>query len=138
MRVLSLDIGEKRIGFAISDTGLKVALGLRVYERKTWEKDLEEIEKIVKEHEVEEIVIGIPKDMRGKIGKNGKKVEEFAEEVRKKLGKQIILWDERFSTNEAHRIMDLKEVNHKKRKKYIDIMAAQIILQGYLNARKQE
>ena len=138
MRIISLDVGEKRIGFAISDTGLSVALGLFVYERKNLDEDIEEIKRLIEKYDVEEIVVGIPVDISGRIGKNGKKVTEFAEEVGKRTGKKIVLWDERFSTNEAHRIMDLKAINHKKRKKYIDIMAAQIILQGYLDARRQE
>ncbi len=129
-------MGEKRIGFAISDSKGSIALGLKVYERRTLQADIEEIKKVVDEYGVEEIVIGIPKDMKGKIGKNGKKVEEFAEEVKKRLAKKVVLWDERFTTNEAHRIMDLKGISQRKRKRFMDIMAAQIILQGYLDARK--
>ena len=137
MRIISLDVGERRIGFAISDTNLSVALGLFVYERKSMEEDIREIETIVKKYGVEEIVVGIPVDMNGRIGKNGKKVKDFALEIERRTKKRVVLWDERFTTNEAHRIMDLKAVSQKKRKKYIDIMAAQIILQGYLDARKK-
>lgn len=138
MRIAALDVGERRIGLAISDSTLTVALGIGVYERKSVDRDLEEIEKIVDQYGVEEIVIGIPKDMKGKVGKNGKKIEEFANELERRLKKRVILWDERFTTNEAHRIMDLKKVSHKKRKKYLDVMAAQIILQGYLDARTKK
>ncbi|MCS7281717.1 MAG: Holliday junction resolvase RuvX [Desulfobacterota bacterium] len=137
MRILAIDVGEKRIGFAISDSSLSVALGLYTYERKGEKEDLEEIEKIVKEYGVFEIVVGIPKDMKGRISQKGKDIEVFAKKIEEKCKAPIVFWDERFTTNEAHRVMDLKGINHRKRKRYIDTIAAQIILQGYLDARIQ-
>lgn len=136
MRILGIDLGEKRIGFAISDRSGKIALGLHTYKRKGLSEDFEHIKSIVIRYDVEEIVIGMPYDMKGRIGKNGEKIREFAEDLKKLTQLPVTLWDERFSTNEAHRVFDMGELSHKKRKKFLDIVSAQIILQGYLDAKK--
>jgi putative Holliday junction resolvase len=91
----------------------------------------------VAEHEVGEIVIGLPKDLNGSLGKKAQEVMGFAEEIKKAICLPVTYWDERFSTNEAHRIFDMAEVTHKKRRPFLDVMASQIILQGYLDARKR-
>ncbi|MDD4196112.1 MAG: Holliday junction resolvase RuvX [Syntrophorhabdaceae bacterium] len=135
MRILGLDVGDKKIGVSLSDPTLSIAQGLKLYRRASLEEDLEEFKRIVKENEVGEIVIGLPRDLSGKIGNRAKNVMGFAEKIRESVDIPVNLWDERFSTNEAHRIFDMAEVRHKKRKPYLDIMASQIILQGYLDAR---
>ena len=135
MRILGLDVGDKKIGVSLSDPTLSIAQGLKLYRRASLEEDLEEFKRIVKENEVGEIVIGLPRDLSGKIGNRAKNVMGFAEKIRESVDIPVNLWDERFSTNEAHRIFDVAEVRHKKRKPYLDIMASQIILQGYLDAR---
>lgn len=132
-----MDVGEKKIGLAISDSNGKIAFGLHVYERKGLSEDLEHVKGIVMDYKVEEIVIGMPFDMKGRIGKNGMRIKAFADELKRVLTIPVVLWDERFSTNEAHRIFDMKEMSHKKRKKFLDIASAQIILQGYLDAKKK-
>ncbi|HOC45833.1 MAG: Holliday junction resolvase RuvX [Syntrophorhabdaceae bacterium] len=128
-------MGDKKIGVSLSDPTLSIAQGLKLYRRASLEEDLEEFKRIVKENEVGEIVIGLPRDLSGKIGNRAKNVMGFAEKIRESVDIPVNLWDERFSTNEAHRIFDMAEVRHKKRKPYLDIMASQIILQGYLDAR---
>ena len=137
MRILGLDVGDKKIGVSLSDPTLSIAQGLKLYRRASLEEDLEEFKRIVKENEVGEIVIGLPRDLSGKIGNRAKNVMGFAEKIRESVDIPVNLWDERFSTNEAHRIFDMAEVRHKKRKPYLDIMASQIILQGYLDARRK-
>ena len=135
MRILGLDVGDKKIGVSLSDPTLSIAQGLRLYRRASLKEDLEEFKRIVKEHEVDEIVIGLPRDLSGKIGTRAQSVMDLADKIRESIDIPVNLWDERFSTNEAHRIFDMADVRHKKRKPYLDIMASQIILQGYLDAR---
>jgi putative Holliday junction resolvase len=136
MRVLGLDVGDKKIGLSMSDSTRSIAQALKVYRRSTLEKDLDELKRVAEEHGIEEIVIGLPKDLSGAIGKRAAGVMVFAEEVRKYTSINTVLWDERFSTNEANRIFEMAQVSHKKRKPFIDMMASQIILQGYLDAQK--
>lgn len=135
MRVLCLDVGDKRIGFAISDPNRKIAQALTLYERQSLKADLEKIKTLVGEHEVSTIVIGLPKNLDGSVGKRGQDVEKFAEKIGAITGLPVDLWDERFTSNEAHRIFDMASVKRKKRKPFIDMMAAQLILQGYLDAQ---
>ncbi|MBP1750059.1 MAG: Holliday junction resolvase [Deltaproteobacteria bacterium] len=135
MRILGLDVGDKKIGVSLSDPTLLIAQGLKLYRRASLEEDLEEFKRIIKEYEVGEIVIGLPRDLSGKIGTRAQSVMDLADKIRESIDIPVNLWDERFSTNEAHRIFDMADVRHKKRKPYLDIMASQIILQGYLDAR---
>jgi putative Holliday junction resolvase len=136
MRILCLDVGDRRIGVALSDPTLTLAQPLIVHTRTNLRSDLEAFKKIAAEHEVGKIVVGLPKDLSGAMGTRAQSVAQFAGELEKHTGIPVELWDERFSTNEAGRIFELAEVSHKKRKPFIDMMAAQIILQGYLDAQK--
>jgi putative Holliday junction resolvase len=134
MRVLGLDVGDKRIGISLSDSTRSIAHALKVYRRGSLKEDLKELKRVTEEHQVQEIVIGLPKDLSGAIGKRAQGVMIFAEAIEKETLVRTVLWDERFSTNEANRIFEMAQVSHKKRKPYIDMMASQIILQGYLDA----
>jgi len=135
-RILSLDVGEKRIGIAVSDSGGTIAQGVKVYHVSgSRAKDLAEIKGVVKELEPALIVIGLPKNLDGSIGPKAQQIMAFADAIRSVTGLPVDLWDERFSTDEAHRIFDMAQVKRKKRRGSIDMMAAQIILQGYLDAQ---
>jgi putative holliday junction resolvase len=136
MRVLGLDVGDKKIGISLSDSTRSIAQALMVYRRSNLENDMKELKRVVDEHGIEEIVIGLPKDLSGAIGKKATEVMAFAEKIRIHTSINTVLWDERFSTNEANRIFEMAQVSHKKRKPFIDMMASQIILQGYLDAQK--
>jgi putative Holliday junction resolvase len=136
MRILGLDVGDKKIGISLSDSSQSIAHALMVYRRSSLEKDLKELKKVVDENSIGEIVIGLPKDLSGAIGKKATEVIAFAQEIHKYTAINTIFWDERFSTNEANRVFEMAQVSHKKRKPYIDMMASQIILQGYLDAQK--
>jgi putative holliday junction resolvase len=136
MRILCLDVGDRKIGFALSDPTLSIAQALKVYRRNSCEEDLEELRRLVQEHDVKEIVIGLPKNLNGTIGVRASAVMGFAEVIRRAIPVPVVLWDERFSTNEANRVFEMAGVTHKKRKPFIDMMASQIILQGYLDAQK--
>lgn len=122
----------------MSDPTGMLAQALKVYARGTMKNDLDELDRLVHEHDVKEIVVGLPKDLSGAIGKRAQSVTDFAEQIERHTGIHVVLWDERFSTNEANRIFEMAQVNHKKRKPFIDMMASQIILQGYLDAPKTE
>lgn len=132
MRRLGLDYGDKRIGVALSDELGITAQGLEVISRRSDEQDLQRIEQLVQEHEVGEIIVGLPKNMDGSIGPRGEICMAFAEELRSRLGITVQLWDERLSTVSAERALLEADVSRKKRKQVIDKMAAMIILQNYL------
>ncbi|MBP8625173.1 MAG: Holliday junction resolvase RuvX [Syntrophorhabdaceae bacterium] len=138
MRILCLDVGDKKIGMSLSDPTMSIAQGLKVYRRVSIREDTDEIKRIMDEYEVSELVVGIPRDLSGAIGKRAQGVLDFVDFVKARTAVPIVLWDERFSTNEAHRVFDMASVKQKKRKPFLDIMAAQIILQGYLDAKKSE
>ena len=137
MRILCLDVGDKKIGLSLSDPTFRIAQGLKLYRRTSLETDLAELQKIVEEFEVSEIVVGLPKDLSGALGKKAHEVMGYAEEIKERIPVPMTYWDERFSTNEAHRIFYMAEVTQKRRRPFLDVMAAQIILQGYLDARKR-
>ena len=137
VRALSLDIGEKRIGIAISDSQKSIAQPLKLYRRGSLAQDIDEVKKLVREHDVSRIVCGLPKNLDGSIGKKAEEIVQFARKLEEKTSVPVDLWDERFSTDEAHRIFDMHAYKQKKRKPFIDMMAAQIILQGFLDAHKK-
>lgn len=129
-RILGLDVGEKRIGVAMSDPTNTIAQPLVVVERDGGE--LNRISEIVKENEVGEIVIGFPRNMDGSIGATAEKVKEFADLLSKEIELPVVFIDERLSTAEAERMMITADLSRKKRKKSIDKVAAAIILEGRL------
>lgn len=135
-RILSLDVGEKRIGIALSDPGGLIAQGLKVYNTTgSRTKDIAELGDIARQFEVSRIVVGLPKNLDGSIGPKAQAIVRFAEDIGRAAGVPVEMWDERFSTDEAHRIFDMASIRRSKRKGSIDMMAAQIILQGYLDAQ---
>ena len=130
-------MGEKRIGFSLSDTTCTIAQALKVYKRFSLKKDLEEIKNIINEYNVTQIVVGLPKNLNGTLGIRGQEIRDFAGKIEQHTSIPTVLWDERFSTNEAHRMFSIAGVTQKKRKESIDMIASQIILQGYLDAHKK-
>jgi len=136
VRVMAVDVGEKRIGTALSDSGGKIAQGLKLLASSGSQAgDAAAITELARQFEVSLIVMGLPKNLNGTVGPKAQRIMALAEGIRKASGVPVDLWDERFSTNEAHRIFDMASVKRKKRKGAIDVMAAQIILQGYLDAQ---
>jgi putative holliday junction resolvase len=136
VRVLCLDVGDKRIGIAVSDPSGTIAQAVKVYTRGSLRQDVEEIGAVARDLEVSRIIVGLPRNLDGSLGTRAQQVLSLAEKIESATSLPVESWDERFSSNEAHRIFDLASVNQKKRKRFIDMMAAQIILQGYLDARK--
>ena len=137
-RVLSLDVGDKRIGIAVSDPSGTIAQGLRLYATTgSRTRDIAALGELVRELGVSRVVVGLPKNLDGSLGPRAQEMVRFAESLKRESGVPVDLWDERFTTDEAHRIFDMASVKRKKRRGSIDVMAAQIILQGYLDAQGQ-
>lgn len=137
-RIMSLDLGEVRIGIALSDIMWIIASGLETYTRKNIELDVEHIANLVKEHNVGLIVLGLPINMDGTKGERVEKTYAFAEELKKKIDCKIDYMDERLTTVTAERILIDGNVRRDKRKQVIDKLAATIILQSYLDCKVKE
>lgn len=138
MRILGLDFGEKRIGLAISDEGEIIAQGLGMIEREGEAKDLERLREIITSHGVEEVVIGLPKGLNGRLGPGAQKVSKFADRLTSLLKIDVRLWDERFTTSISERSLIEGNLSRKKRKNQIDKLSAVLILQNYLDYLRQE
>lgn len=132
MRIMGLDVGSKTIGVAISDELGITAQGLKTIQRRSMKNDLGEIESIISQYQIGKIVVGLPKNMDGSLGKKAEFVLEWVEEYKKKTGILIETWDERLSTVEASKTLLKADLSRKKRKGVIDKVAAVLILQGYL------
>ena len=136
MRIMGLDFGGATVGVAISDELLITAQGIETIRREQENKlrrTYARIEELVKEYGVEKIVVGYPKNMNNTIGERAKLCEEFASNVERRTGLPVVLWDERLTTVEAHRVLDEAGQSYKKQAKVIDKLAAVLILQNYLD-----
>ena len=132
MRILGIDYGDQRIGLALSDlTGTLVGRAWTLHE---WNLDraIEEIAAVVKENEVGTLVLGLPKNMDGTEGPRAEKSREVAERLTEATGLDVVLWDERRSSVEAHAILHANGKKEKKHRKTVDAVAASLILEGYL------
>ena len=137
MRIMGLDYGSKTVGVAISDPLMVTAQGIETIVRKEENKlrqTLARIEALVKEYEVEKIVLGFPKNMNNTVGDRAEKSLEFKAMLERRTGLPVIMWDERLTTVEAERTLMESKVRREDRKKYIDKIAAVFILQGYLDS----
>ncbi len=132
-RVAGLDVGDKTIGIAISDPMRIIAQGLTTITRTKLEDDLAVVLKILKEHDVELIVVGMPKNMNDTIGQQAQRVMNFANRLRDKSGIELIYQDERLTTVSANKVLIESKVRRENRKKYVDKIAATYILQTYLD-----
>ncbi len=133
MKYMGLDIGDRNIGIAIS-SGI-IAQGLCTYKRVEDDRDIEYINNLIKEHSVFKVVVGLPKNMNGSIGFQGEKVIKFCDDLKQVLqdGIEIEFIDERLTTVLANNFMLEADMSRKKRRNIVDKIAAQIILQDYLN-----
>lgn len=138
MRVLGLDLGTKTLGVAVSDALGWTAQGIETIKinEEEGEFGLSRLSEIIKEYEVEKIVVGMPKNMNGTIGPRGEASEQFAERLKEAFQLPVVLWDERLSTMAAERLLIEADVSRQKRRKVIDKMAAVVILQSYLDSPK--
>ncbi len=134
MKVLGLDIGEKRIGIAASDALRCTAQGLTVLQRRGADDDIGAIQELIDASQVSEVVVGLPKNMDGSLGEGAQKILSFVSKLEESLSIPIILWDERWTTAEATRMLIQADVSRRKRRKVVDKIAAVLILQGYLDS----
>ncbi|QBE96534.1 Putative pre-16S rRNA nuclease [Blautia producta] len=138
MRIMGLDYGSKTIGVAISDPLGLTAQGIEIIRREDenkLRKSLRRIEELISEYQVEEIVLGFPKNMNNTIGERAQKSLELKEMLERRCSLPVIMWDERLTTVEANRTLMESGVRRENRSKYVDMIAAVFILQGYLDAK---
>ncbi|MBI5406767.1 MAG: Holliday junction resolvase RuvX [Nitrospirae bacterium] len=136
MRILALDVGDKRIGVAISDELEISAHALTTITRNDRKKEIREIQELISEYNVEEIVVGMPVMMNGSVGIQAEKVGRFVDELKKEVQMPIKLFDERLSTRLIEKTLIDADMSREKRKKVIDKLSAVIILQDYLSSRE--
>ncbi len=137
MKIMAIDYGDARTGIAISDpTGSIVGTALVIpsYNR---DKTAAEIRRLMEQHGVEELVMGFPRNMDGTEGPRAALYREFAALLKEVTGKEPVLWDERRTTVDAHRILSDNNRHGKKRKATVDAVAASLILEGYLAFRRR-
>jgi len=133
MRILGLDLGQKRVGVAMSDALGITAQGLDTIKRE----NTDSLNEIIKEYEVTEIVVGLPLNMDGTEGDSAKDALSFADELKKKYSIPVKMWDERLSSLFVEREMIKGDLSRRKRKSLSDKLAAIVILQNYLDSRRQ-
>ena len=141
MRIMGLDFGSKTVGVAISDELLLTAQGIEIIRRKEENKlrqTLARIEELIVEYGVEEIVLGLPKNMNATEGIRVELTNEFKEKLERRTGLTVHTWDERLTTVAADKAMMEAGIRREKRKDYVDMIAATFILQGYLDYRKNK
>lgn len=141
MRIIGLDFGSKTVGVAISDELLITAQGIEIVRRKSENKlrqTLARIEELIKEYNVEKIVLGFPKNMNNSEGERCEKTLEFKEMLERRTGLTVELWDERLTTVAADNLMMEVGIRRENRKEYVDQIAASFILQGYLDYLQNE
>lgn len=137
MRIMSLDVGDRTVGVAVSDELLFTAQGVETIRRKSYKNDFGRIKELCNKYETRKFVVGLPKNMNGTVGERCDIVKHFIEKMKEDIpDAEIIYWDERLSTVAADRYLLEADVSRAKRKKVIDKMAAVFILQGYLNSLK--
>ena len=137
MRTMGLDIGTHTIGIAISDELGITAQGFKTLRRKSMEGDLKELAMIIHQFEIEKIVVGLPKNMNGTLGRQAEIVLKCVEVLKNNIHVPVDTWDERLSTVGASKILLEADLSRRKRKKVIDKLAAVLILQGYLDQSRR-
>ncbi len=135
MRVLALDVGERRIGVALSDPTQTLARSLLVLECKDDREVVRRVAALVREEGVARVVVGYPLSLRGGVGPQAERIERFAQVLAQALEVPVELWDERYSTVDAERILRERGLNGRQRRQRVDATAAAVILQGYLDAQ---
>jgi len=133
---MGLDVGEKTIGVAVSDPLGCIAQGVKTILRAGSEQeDIKNIDELVKQYDIELIVVGLPRNMNGTLGEQGNKILKFVGKLKDNFNLHVEIWDERLSTAAAEKILLSADISRAKRKKVIDKLAAVIILQNYLDSR---
>lgn len=135
-RIMGLDYGSKTVGVAVSDPSRVIAYGVEIIRRKSENKlrqTFQRIEELVREYEVDLIVLGLPKHMNDDIGDRARLSLQFSEDLKRRTGLDVIMWDERMTTVSADRVMNELGIRGAARKELVDEIAAEFILQNYLD-----
>lgn len=135
-RIMGIDYGDARTGVALSDLLCSLVGSTMVVPSRNREKALADLVRIAKENEVGIIVVGLPRNMDGSEGPRAELCREFAAILGEATGLEIVMWDERRTTVEAHNILSQHNYHGQKRKNTVDAVAASLILEGYLNSRR--
>jgi putative holliday junction resolvase len=135
-RILCLDMGEKRIGLALSDPLGITAQGLEVWTRRNRQADLDHLLQVANQHQVQQIVVGLPRHMDGRLGDAAASILEFAGALSEALGVPVTPWDERLTTAAAERMLIQADVSRRRRRQVVDQVAAVLILQSYLDSQE--
>lgn len=136
MRYLGLDVGDRRIGVAVSDETATLATGFATMRRVGPRKDVKAVASLVREHGVGEVIVGLPRRLDGSVGIQAQKVLDFMDDLRAALGVPVVAWDERFTSVIAQQALVEADVSRRDRKAVIDKVSAILILQNYLDYRK--
>ena len=131
---MALDVGSRRIGVAISDPLGITAQGLNTIQRQNKRRDLEALRRLLAEYQIREVVVGLPLRLSGAEGTQSEKMRVFADDLRRHFGVTVHLWDERWTSTEANRLLRETDLSIEKRAKAVDRMAATLILQSWLEA----
>lgn len=134
-RALGLDVGSKTIGVAVSDPLGITAQGLDTIRRRNKRQDFEELARLLREYNVQEIVVGYPLRLSGSEGVQSEKIRQFADELRRRFQRTVHLWDERLTSSQANRILRQADLSIRKRSQAVDRMAAVLILQSWMDSR---
>lgn len=135
-RIMGIDYGDARTGVAMSDLLCTLVGSTAVVPSRNTEKAIADIVRMAKENQVGTIVVGLPRNMDGSEGPRAELCREFAQKLAEATGLEIVMWDERRTTVEAHNILSQHNYHGQKRKNTVDAVAASLILEGYLNSLK--
>ncbi|MCL1990694.1 MAG: Holliday junction resolvase RuvX [Defluviitaleaceae bacterium] len=140
MKTLGLDLGDKTLGIAMSDSLGMVAHGIETFTFKTahYKHALEYLVNFLKKEDISTIVLGMPKNMDNTIGERAHISQRFAKKVEIMTGRNVVLWDERLTTTEANRVLIAGGVRRENRKDHLDQLAATLILQSYLDRQQHD
>ncbi len=137
MKIMAVDYGDARTGVALSDLTGSIVGAVTVIHTRKEDILLDELQRLVRENDVGEVVMGFPRNMNGTEGPRAELYRAFAEKLSGRLGMEVRLWDERRTTVEAHQILSAHNYHGKKRKNTVDAVAASLILEGYLASRSR-
>jgi len=135
MKIMGIDYGDARTGIAISDLLCSIVGSTFVVKSRNMEKAMADILTLISDHDVGEIVVGLPRNMDGSEGDRASICRDFAEKLQNASGVKVVMWDERRTTVEAHNILSQHNYHGQKRKNTVDAVAASLILEGYLAFR---
>ena len=136
-RIMGIDYGDARTGVALSDLLCSIVGSSTVIPSRNAEKAIADIARLASEQDVGQIVVGLPRNMDGTEGPRAALCREFAQMLHEATGLEVVMWDERRTTVEAHNILSQHNYHGQKRKNTVDAVAASLILEGYLNSMKR-